>query len=184
MSVVTTREIPRNYWWLVLLRGIISVLFGIVAIVWPGPTLLFLIYLFGAYVLIDGITAVVVAFQERNVYSRWWVILIGGIAGIILGLMVFFWPGETALVLLFLIAAWAIVTGIFEVIAAFVVPPGVGIEWALIAGGVISILLGVVLFFIPRAALLAFVWLIGIFSLIYGVVLIVRAFQYRRLLKA
>ncbi|TMD86491.1 MAG: HdeD family acid-resistance protein, partial [Chloroflexi bacterium] len=74
MSVVTTREIPRNYWWLVLLRGIISVLFGIVAIVWPGPTLLFLIYLFGAYVLIDGITAVVVAFQERNVYSRWWVI--------------------------------------------------------------------------------------------------------------
>jgi len=184
MSVVTTREIPRNYWWLVLLRGIFAVLFGIVAIVWPGPTLFFLIYLFGAYVLLDGITAVVVAFQERNVYSRWWVILIGGIAGIILGLMVFFWPGETALVLLFLIAAWAIVTGIFEVIAAFVVPPGAGFERALVAGGVISILLGVVLFFIPRAALLAFVWLIGIFSLIYGVVLIVRAFQYRRLLKA
>jgi uncharacterized membrane protein HdeD (DUF308 family) len=184
MSVVTTREIPRNYWWLVLLRGIVSVLFGIVAIVSPGITLLFLIYLFGAYVLIDGITAVVVAFQERNVYSRWWVVLIGGIAGIILGLMVFFWPGETVLVLLFLIAAWAIVTGIFEVIAAFVVSTGAGREWALIAGGVISILLGVVLFFIPRASLLAFVWLIGIFSLIYGIVLIVRAFQYRALLKA
>lgn len=182
MSVVTTREIGRNYWWLVLLRGIISVLFGIVAIVWPGPTLLFLIYLFGAYVLIDGITAVVVAFQERNAYSRWWVVLIGGIAGIILGLLVFFWPGETAIVLLFLVAAWAIVTGIFEVIAAFMAPAG--FEWALIAGGVISILLGVVLFFIPRAGLLAFVWLIGIFSLIYGVVLIVRAFQFRRLLKA
>src|SRR5260370_7587078 len=184
MSVVTTREVGRNYWWLVVLRGIFAVFFGIVAIVWRGISLLFLIYLFGAYVLIDGITAVVVAFQERNVYSRWWVVLIGGIAGIILGLLVFFWPGETAIVLLFLIAAWAIVTGIFEVIAAFVVPPGVVFEWALISGGVISILLGTFLFFIPTAILLPFVWLIGIFSLIYGVVLIVRAFQFRSLLKA
>src|SRR5207245_8840782 len=107
-----------------------------------------------------------------------------GTACIILGFFGFVCAGETALLLFLLLSAWSIVTGVFEVIAAFVVPPGVGIEWALIAGGVISILLGVVLFFIPRAALLAFVWLIGIFSLIYGVVLIVRAFQYNRLLTA
>lgn len=184
MGVVTTRDIARTYWWVTLLRGIVSVLFGIVAIVLPGWTLLFLVYLFGAYVLIDGIIAVVLAFQERNVYSRWWVILIGGIAGIILGLMVFFWPGETVIVLLYLIAAWAIITGIFEVIAAIVASAGAGREWTMIASGVISILLGIVLFFIPGPSLLAFVWLIGIFSLIYGLVLLFRAFQYRTLLKA
>ena len=184
MSVVTTSKVARTYWWLVLIRGIVAILFGIAAIAWPALTILILVYLFGAYILVDGIIAVVLAFQERRVYSRWWLILLGGIAGIILAFLVFFWPAITALILLYLIAAWAIITGIIEIIAAFFVSAGAGREWFLVIGGIISILLGIVLFFIPGASLLAFVWIIGVASIIYGIVLLVRAFQFRALLKA
>ncbi|HEY6408054.1 MAG TPA: DUF308 domain-containing protein, partial [Ktedonobacteraceae bacterium] len=146
-------------------------------------TTLFLIYLFGAYVLVDGVMAIVLAFQERSVYSRWWMLLLGGIAGIVIGLLVFFWPGGAALVLVYLIAAWAIVTGIITIIAAFFVSTGFGREWTLVAGGVLSILLGIIMFFVPVASILAFVWLLGIFAIIYGIVLLVRAFQFRALLR-
>ena len=184
MSVVTTGEIARTYWWLVLIRGIVALLFGIVAVAYTHIALLFLIYLFGAFTLVDGVMAVALAFQERGVYSRWWMILLGGIAGIVIGLMVFFWPGGAALVLVYLIAAWAIITGVIAIIAAFFVSTGFGREWTLVVGGALSIILGIILFFIPAASILAFVWLIGIFAIIYGLVLLVRSFQFRALLKA
>ena len=183
MGVVTTGEVARTYWWLVLLRGIFALLFGIVAFVWPVWTAVLLVYLFGAYILIDGIMGVVLAFQERNVYTRWWLILLGGIIGIILGIIVFLSPLFTAIALIYLIAAWAIITGVIEVIAAFFVLTVAGREWALLLSGAISIILGIVMFRIPVASLLAFVWLIGVFAFIYGIVLLVRAFQFRALLK-
>ena len=179
----TMRQVSRSYWWLLIIRAIVAILFGISAIFWPGLTLLFLVYLFGAYALIDGIVSVVVALQERNAYSRWWVLLIGGIAGIILGILVFFWPGVTSLVLFYLVAAWAVVTGIFEVIAAFSVR-AMGVEWWLVIGGVLSIILGIIFFLHPVASILSIVWLLGVFALIYGVIQIVRAIQFRSLLSA
>jgi uncharacterized membrane protein HdeD (DUF308 family) len=111
-------------------------------------------------------------------------ILIGGIIGIILAFMVFFWPGGAVLVLTYLIAAWAIITGIIAIIAAFFVSTGFGREWSLVVGGVLSVILGIIVFFIPVASILAFVWLLGVFAIIYGIVLLVRAFQFRALLKA
>ncbi len=184
MGVVTTGEVARTYWWLVLVRGIVALLFGIVAVGWTHIAILFLIYLLGAYFLIDGIMGVILAFQERPVYSRWWLILIGGIIGIILAFAVFFWPGGAALVLTYLIAAWAVITGIIAIIAAFFVSTGFGREWSLVVGGALSVILGIIVFFIPVTAILAFVWLLGVFAIIYGIVLLVRAFQFRALLKA
>src|SRR5947209_1896313 len=119
MNAITSTQVSRNYWWLMGIRGLLAVLFGLAAIVWPGLTLLALVYLFGAYALVDGVVAVIVSIQERRNFRQWWVLLLGGLAGIAAGVIAFVWPGITALTLLYLIAAWAIVTGIFEVATAF-----------------------------------------------------------------
>lgn len=177
------RQLSRSYWWLLILRAVVAILFGILAIISPSFALLFLVYLFAAYVLIDGIFSVVVALQERTAYSRWWILLLGGLAGIILGLVTFIWPGVTSLVLFYLVAAWAVVTGIFEVIAAFSLRAA-GVEWLLVLGGVLSIIIGIIFFLHPVASILTIVWLLGVFALVYGLILIVRAIQFRSLLTA
>ena len=177
------RHLSHSYWWMLLIRAIAALLFGIIAIISPAFVLLFLVYLFAAYVLIDGILSVVVALQERTAYSRWWILLLGGIAGIILALVTFFWPGVTSIVLFYLVAAWAVVTGIFEVIAAFSVR-ATGVEWLLVLGGLLSIIIGIIFFLHPVASILTIVWLLGVFAIVYGVILVVRAIQFRSLLTA
>ena len=106
-----------HYWWMILLRCIFAILFGIAAIIWPGPTIEVLVLLFGAYALVDGIFAVIVGIQQYGETQRWWAALLEGIAGIVLGVLTLVWPGTTATVLLAFIAAWAIVTGVFEIAA-------------------------------------------------------------------
>jgi uncharacterized membrane protein HdeD (DUF308 family) len=176
-----TRQISRTYWWLIILRGVVALLFGIMALISTQFTLLFLVYLFGAYALLDGIIAVIVSIQERNTASRWWVLLIAGIFGIVLGLVTFFQPGTIALVIFYLVAIWLIITGIFEIISAFTLR-AIGVEWLLVVAGVISIILGIVFFLHPTSSILSLVWLLGVFALIYGIIQIVRAIQLRSLL--
>ena len=179
MNAITETRVSRNYWWLLAIRGLLAVLFGIAAIVWPGLTLLVLVLLFGAYALVDGVVAVVVAFQERKFFSQWWVLLLAGLVGIIAGLIAFFWPAITALALLYVIAAWAIVTGVFEIVAAVSGRLPMTLEWTLGLVGVLSILLGVLLAIRPGTGLLSLVWLIGVYALVTGVLRIIRAFQFR-----
>src|SRR6266581_3061050 len=105
----------RRYWWMLLIRGVVAVLFGLAAIVWPDLTALVLVYLFGAFAFVDGIVAVVVSLQERAVVPRWWVLLIEGIVGILIGVLTFFSPIVTALVLLYLMAIQP-VSGILAVV--------------------------------------------------------------------
>jgi uncharacterized membrane protein HdeD (DUF308 family) len=164
MNAITETRVSRNYWWLLAIRGLLAVLFGIAAIVWPGLTLLVLVLLFGAYALVDGVVAVVVAFQERKFFSQWWVLLLAGLVGIIAGLIAFFWPAITALALLYVIAAWAIVTGVFEIAAAVSGRLPMTLEWTLGLVGVLSILLGVLLAIQPGAGLLSLVWVIGVYA--------------------
>jgi uncharacterized membrane protein HdeD (DUF308 family) len=179
MNVITSSPVSRHYWWLLGIRGLLAVLFGLAALVWPGLTLLALVLLFGAYALINGVMAVIVSLQERSVFARWWVLLIEGLVGIIAGLLTFVWPAITALVLLYLIALWAIVTGVFEIVAAFSGPLPVAQEWTLALAGILSVLLGVLLAILPGVGLLSLVWVIGIYAIVYGAVLIIRAFQFR-----
>jgi uncharacterized membrane protein HdeD (DUF308 family) len=160
-------------------RGVIAVLFGLAAIFWPRLTALVLVYLFGIYALLDGITAVFVALQERAVAARWWVLLIEGLVGVLFGILAFFSPIVVALALLYLIAAWAIITGIVEIVAAFSMRRALVLEWTLAIAGILSILLGVLLAVQPIGGILAVVWIIGIYAVVFGVLLIIRAFQFR-----
>src|SRR6266699_1385295 len=127
MNMLSRTQVPGQPWWSLLARGIIAVLFGLAALFWPGLTLLVLIYIFGAFALVEGIITIYLSFQVRDMQTNWWMLLLEGIAGVILGILVFIWPGITALVLLFLIAAWAVITGIIELVAAFTV----GMGWLL-----------------------------------------------------
>ncbi len=183
MEVPSIRQISRTYWWLLLIRGIVAVLFGILAIIAPLAAALFFIFLFGAYVLLDGILSIVVSLQERNTYSRWWVLLISGIAAILLGIFAFFQPGVTAIALFWVVALWLIISGIFELIAAFWLR-ALGIEWLLAIAGILSILVGIVFFVHPVGSILAIVWLIGVFALVRGVILLIRAIRFRSLITA
>ena len=179
MNVIASTQVSRNYWWILAIRGLLAVLFGLAALVWPGLTLLVLVLVFGAYALVDGVIPVIVSLQERRVWSRWWVLLLEGLAGIAAGVLTFFWSAITALALLYLIAAWAIVTGLLEIAAAFSARLPLAPEWTLALAGILSVLLGVLLAIQPGVGLLSLVWVIGVYALVTGVLLIIRAFQFR-----
>jgi uncharacterized membrane protein HdeD (DUF308 family) len=172
--------LARN-WWAVALRGVAAVLFGVAALIWPGLTLGILVLLFGAYVLVDGIFALILAIQRATHHTRWWPLLLEGLAGIVVGLLTFFWPGITALVLLVLIASWAIVTGFLELIAAMELRREIANEWLLGLSGLASVLFGVLLILMPGAGALALVWLIGVYALVFGILLLGLAYRLREL---
>ena len=172
--------LSRN-WWVFLIRGILAVLFGIMALIWPGITLTSLVLLFGAYALVEGIFSAIAGVSAYGENERWWAILLSGLAGILFGILTFFWPGMTALILLYFIGAWAIVTGILEIVAAVQLRRVINNEWLLIIGGILSIIFGVLLFIFPGAGALGLVTLIGIYAIIFGVAQIVLAFRLRRL---
>jgi uncharacterized membrane protein HdeD (DUF308 family) len=169
----------RKYWWTILLRGILAVLFGIAAFVWPGITIVFLISLFGAYALLDGIISVVIGIAQYGENERWWGILLQGICGIAVGLMTFLWPQVTGLILLFFIAGWAILTGLFQIVAAIRLRKVISGEWLLGLSGVISMLFGITLFIYPAAGALAVIWMIGIFAILNGLLLIFLSLRIR-----
>ena len=171
-------ELPRH-WWLVALRGLAAVIFGVLAFIWPGITLAVLVLFFGAYAIVDGVVALVVAVRTGG--NLRWAALLEGIVGIIAGILAFVWPGLTALALLFVIAAWAILTGVLEVIAAIRMRNVIDNEWTLIIAGVLSVLFRVVLVAQPGAGALAVVWLIGLYAVLFGVALLALSWRLRGL---
>ncbi len=159
-------------WWVFLIRGIAAVIFGIAAFIWPGLTLAVLIMLFAVYVLVDGIFGLVYAIRNRARLNHLWVWVVEAILGIAVGLLTFFMPGVTALVLLMFIAAWAIVGGILRIAAAVELRKQITGEWLLIAGGALSVLFGILLIVMPGAGIISVVWLIGLYSVLFGVLLV------------
>jgi uncharacterized membrane protein HdeD (DUF308 family) len=171
--------LARN-WWALVLRGLAAILFGVLAFAWPGITLFVLVLFFGAYMLVDGIFAIVAAVRAAGEEDRWWLLLIQGILGVLAGLVAIFWPGLTALALLYFIAAWAIVTGIMEIVAAIRLRREIEGEWALALSGALSVLFGVLLVVLPApAGLLSLVWLIGAYAVATGVLLLILGFRVR-----
>jgi uncharacterized membrane protein HdeD (DUF308 family) len=177
----TVADLLTHNWWLLALRGLCAVLFGVLAFIWPGITLLSLVFLFGAYALINGILALVIAARAPKGYPRFGSLIFEGILSVIAGIVAFIVPGITALALLSLIAAWAIVTGILEIVAAIRLRKVINNEWLLVLAGIASIAFGVLLVLQPRAGALALVWWIGSFALLFGVLLIALAFRMRSL---
>jgi len=164
----------------VLLRGIAAIIFGILAFVWPGVTLLTLVFLWGAYAFVDGVFSLWAAISGRvAVAPRWWLAVVG-IAGIIAGILTFAWPGITAGILLLFIAAWAIVIGALEVWGAIQLRKEIEGEWWLILSGLLSIAFGVILIVQPGAGALALAWLIAWYAILFGCTLIAFAFRLRK----
>jgi uncharacterized membrane protein HdeD (DUF308 family) len=170
--------LERN-WWAVALRGLVAVLFGLAAWIWPDVTLRVLVVLFGAYVLVDGIFALVMALRTSERSTRWTALLIEGILGIAAGVVTLIWPNITALVLLVIIAAWAIITGALEIAAAIRLRREIRDEWLLGLSGAASVLFGTILIVRPDVGAVAVTWLIGLYAILFGVLLLALAFRLR-----
>lgn len=166
-------------WWMLLLRGIAAIIFGLLALAWPGMTLVTLILFYGAYVLVDGVLAVVAAITGGTLAPRWWLAVVG-LLGIAAGLLTFLMPGITALVLLYFIAGWAIATGVFQIIGAIRLRHEIDNEWFLILGGIISVLFGGAMFAAPGAGALALVTVIGIYAIVIGALLVALSFRLKK----
>jgi uncharacterized membrane protein HdeD (DUF308 family) len=160
--------LARN-WWLEVLRGVAAIIFGVLAFVWPGITLLTLVLFYGAFALVDGVLAIVAAVRGGNPMPRWWLAIVG-IAGIVAGILTFAWPGITALVLLIFIAVWAIILGVMEIYGAIKLRKEIEGEWLLILNGIISVLFGLVLLWRPGIGALAVVWMIGAWAILLGAI--------------
>jgi len=164
-------------WWAMVLRGIVAVLFGLAALFWPGLTLFVLLVCFGVYATVDGLLAIVAGIRASG--GRRWLLLAEGALGVLAGLVVLFWPGTTALVVVYVISAWAIFTGLLKVVMAVAFRREIESGWLMILGGVLSMVFGVILGAMPGAGLVTLVWLIGIYALILGVALVMLGFLDR-----
>ena len=172
------QTLARNWGWIAL-RGLIAVVFGVLTLRNPIVTLAALIFLFGAYALVDGVFSVITAITNRHGEPHWVSILVAGIAGIIIGVGTFVMPGITATFLLVLIAVWAIVIGIAQIIAAIRLRKLITGEWLLGGAGALSVLLGVFLIARPAAGALAVVFWIGAYAVGYGIILLALALRLR-----
>ena len=163
-----------QHWWVVLLRGIAAIAFGLMAYAWPGVTIAVLVLFWGAYALVDGVFEVV-----AGVRAKWGSLIFLGVLGIAAGIVTFFWPGITAIVLLYIIAFWAIVAGVMQIAAAVRLRKEVEGEWLWILSGVCTVVLGGLLIARPGAGALSLVWLIAAFAIAWGVLLVILAFKLK-----
>jgi uncharacterized membrane protein HdeD (DUF308 family) len=173
-------SVVSGNWWVLALRGVLAVLFGLLALIAPIATLTVLVLFWGAFALVDGIFALISAFRVAGGRGRWWLILEGAL-GILAGIVTFLYPGLTALVLLYIIAFWAIFIGILRIVTAISLRRELENEWLMILGGILAVIFGVLLIVLPGVGLLSLTWLIGIWALIFGIALIVLAFRVRNL---
>jgi uncharacterized membrane protein HdeD (DUF308 family) len=170
--------LARN-WWSLVLRGLAAILLGIITFAWPGITLTALVFLFGAYALLDGILSIAGAVRAAEAHERWGSLLIEGIAGILAAAVTVLLPPITALALIYVVAAWAIVTGIAEIVAAVRLRKYIAGEWLLALGGVASLLFGILVALVPLAGALVIALWIGAYALVFGVLLVVLGFRLR-----
>jgi uncharacterized membrane protein HdeD (DUF308 family) len=183
----TVQPLTRS-WWLLLLRGIASILFGIAAFVWPGLTILALTFLYGAFALADGLLSFIAAFTGGRTDAdrhggkpipTWWLALIG-LLGLAAGAVAFLWPGLTALALITIIGAWAVAIGVLEIIGAIWLREELEDEWLLIAAGLLSVLFGLAILLRPGLGALALAWAVGAYALLNGLLHLAFAFRLKR----
>jgi len=174
-------QLTRN-WWAVALRGLFAIVFGALALFRPSMTLEVLVLFFGAYTLMDGILAIIVALRQNAGINHWW-LLLEAIVSIAAGVLTFFWPSVTTIALVYLIASWAVATGIFEILAAIELRKTIINEWLLILGGLFSVLFGVLIAVNPSSGALTIIWIIGFYAIAFGVMLLGLALRLQRHLK-
>lgn len=173
-------RIYGKYWWSFLLRGVLATVFGIIAIFLPGITLEVMTVLLGVFLVIDGLTSFFVSVRSRGRGLHGGSLLLEGLAGIIVGILTFVWPGITVLALVLIVAFWAMVTGVLEIIAAVTLRNEIKGEWLLGLSGIISILFSVVLFVHPGVGAMALIWMIGVYAIMFGVAMIFLGLRLRK----
>ncbi|OQA46062.1 MAG: acid-resistance membrane protein [Chloroflexi bacterium ADurb.Bin325] len=172
-------QLARN-WWVVVLRGVIALLYGVLALVWPGLTLEVLVLFFGAYALVDGVFEIIAAFTHRGGHERWWALLLEGLISIAAGIIILLWPGLAVLMLIYVIAFWAIATGVLEIVAAIRLRKEIQGEWLLALSGIASFILGVLILIFPAAGALTITWLIGVYAILFGAMLVGLGLRLRK----
>jgi uncharacterized membrane protein HdeD (DUF308 family) len=168
-----------NNWWTILLRGIVAILFGVLIILWPEISISILVFLFGIFAIADGLFSIISELRRYGEHARWWVLVFEGLAGVGIGVVAILWPEITAIIVLYLVASWGLVTGFLEIIAAIRLRNELEGEWILILTGLLSIAIGILLFLFPNAGLIAMVWMIGIYAIFFGISLIALSFRLR-----
>ena len=167
-------------WWTVALRGVLAIVVGLLAFFFPGITLAVLVALFGAFALLEGVFLIISGIRSRHEQKRWWVLILQGIISIGAGVIAFVAPLATAIALLYLMASWAIISGLLEIVVAIRLRKEMEGEWMLILDGLVTILFGLALVLVPGAGLLAWIWMIGAFKLASGILLLLLAFRLRK----
>jgi uncharacterized membrane protein HdeD (DUF308 family) len=166
-------------WWSVVLRGVAAILCGVLTFVWPGITLMALVFLFAGYALVNGVLSLAGVVRAAESNERWGVLVLEGIIGIAAAVLTVLWPGITAIALVMVIAAWAILTGAFEIAAAVRLRRHIHGEWLLALAGIASVVFGVLVAVAPVAgALVIAVW-IGAYLLVFGITLVALGFRLR-----
>jgi uncharacterized membrane protein HdeD (DUF308 family) len=164
---------------MVVLRGVLGILFGLAAFIWPGLTLLTLVIIFGVYAIFDGAVAIGTGLARTKNSPRWWTFLLEGLLSVGAGVVAVFQPGLATLVLISLIAAWAVITGVLEIVAAIRLRHEIDNEWFLALGGVLSIGVGILLFLQPAAGSLTIIWLIAGYAVLFGILLVILGLRLR-----
>jgi uncharacterized membrane protein HdeD (DUF308 family) len=170
------KSVLAQYWWLIALRGVLGIVFGIIALVMPVATILALVILFSAYMLVDGAFALYAAYQASRQKKKWGLLVFQGLANIAAGALAFLWPGLTVLAFILLLAAWTIVSGCLQLAAAFRIEQG---RWWFALGGVASLLFGVLLIAAPLIGAVVLTWWMGAWAIVFGAFLLVAAFRLR-----
>ena len=176
-SEAMSSALARN-WWAIALRGVIGILFGIVAFALPGATMLSLVLLFSAYMLVDGVLAIIAAVRAARQHKRWGLLVLEGVVDIATAVIAFAWPGITVLAFVLLVAAWAIISGGLMLAAAWRLNADHG-RWWLVLGGVASLVYGVLLIVAPMIGAVVLTWWLGAYALVFGAALLVLAFRLR-----
>ena len=176
-SVQMSALLAEN-WWAIALRGVAGVLFGLVALLMTGPTIGALVLLFAAYMLVDGIFAIIAGVRAATNHQRWGPLILEGIVGLIAAAIAFFMPIATVLAFVWVVGAWAIVSGIMLLVATFRLHRTHG-KWLMALGGIVSVIWGVLLFIAPIAGAVVMTWWLGAYALVFGVSLLVLAFRLR-----
>jgi uncharacterized membrane protein HdeD (DUF308 family) len=164
---------------ILIIRGIVGVAVGVLAVVWPAITIAALVVIFGAYALVDGMTNVVLGRSRRSPQGRSWAHVLQGVVGIMAGVLTFLWPAVTALALVIFIGAWAIMTGVLEIVAAIRLRRVIAGEWMLALSGLLSLVFGILVFAFPGAGAIGIAWVFGCYAAAAGLMLIVLGVRLR-----
>jgi len=166
-------------WWALVLRGSLAILLGVLAFVWPDHTVRALFILIGLFLVLDGIISTVSSLSHRSRVGAWWIFFVEGVIGLLVGLFALIRPETAAMVLVFIIGLWALVTGILEIIAGLRLSATAAGEWLLTAGGVLSVIFGLILIIFPSTAVIALLWLVAVYFILFGAVLVILGFRMR-----